>query len=73
MENGMQYGEGYYKPELGTSGNLIHSYSNQPHSTELPMTGCIYPLTDLPNSQRPGSVGLVPRKPIDALRFAEMP
>jgi hypothetical protein len=73
MENGMQHGEGYYKPELDASGNLIHSYSNQPRSIELPVTGCVHPPTDLPNSQRPGSVGLVPRKPIDALRFAETP
>jgi hypothetical protein len=42
MENGIQHGEGYYKLELGASGNLIHSSFNQPRSTELPVTGCIH-------------------------------
>jgi hypothetical protein len=72
MENGIPHGEGYYKLELGASGNLIHSHSNQPRSTELPVTGCIHPPTEVPNLPGPGPVGLIPRKPVDALRFVEM-
>lgn len=39
MEKGMQNSEGYHIPDLDASGNLVHSHSYQPHSTELLVVG----------------------------------
>jgi hypothetical protein len=73
MEKEIQPGEEHQKPELDASGNRVPSYSNQPPA-ELPVIGNTYPPTELFNSERPGSVGSIPRrKPVAPSGSAEMP
>jgi hypothetical protein len=67
MEKEIQPGEEYQKPELDASGNRVPP-------AELPVIGNTHPPTKLLNSQRPGSVGSIPRrKPVAPSGSAEMP